>query len=240
MLKRDINYKDFKFRVPETFLNKINKEKIFMPITYIWVPSKDPDMEWFAEGQCKEEGVRYLKRPTQNQKDIRYGLRNKVARWSEVKNGDHLLIGGHGRATSSKQIGWIGKPPHDDIVFWGFDELATAVGGLCVTNGITHLTFTLCMCWGADSIGLFDTCFAGRFASALRKYNIKGNVTAYPGKMVINGFSSEIVINGTSRVSSARGKFQGKPMQLVNQVRQGNVPRHAFAENVCKSFPVPS
>ncbi len=208
-----------------------------MPSTYIWIPSKDKDFEWFALGQCQGGGVRYLKRPTETLA-ARSPLKPYVASWRDVKTNDHLMIGGHGFAASSEKIGWIGTYPHSDVVTWTFEELARAIGGMTTTNGIGRLDFTLCMCWGADAI--LDKAFAGRFASVLQKYSLVGTVTAFPGKMVINGFSSKIVINGTNRATSAVNKYKGNPTLLPGQVEEGNVPGHDFAENVALKFAIPT
>jgi hypothetical protein len=204
--------------------------------TFVWIPSKDKDFEWFALGQCQNNGFKYLKRSGQifGRDDL---LKKYVAEWKTVKTGDHVMIGGHGFATSSQKIAWIGKYPHDDVVSWTFDELAKAIGGLTVTNAIASLDFTLCMCWGADAT--IDEAFAGKFASALKKYNVTGTVTAFPGKMVIDGFSGQIVINGTSRITSAANKYKGAPAKLAEAVAGGKVAGHQLGQNVALTFPIP-
>ncbi len=209
-----------------------------MPTSFIWVPCSDPELEAFAVRQCQGKAVKYLKRPTETIKKRDFLLGPHRAAWKDVANGDRLMICGHGFATSTDKIGWIGTYPHADVVTWTSEELARAVGGLATTNGLATLDITLCMCWGADKLG--GSSFAGRLASTLSKHRLRGGVDAYLGKMVINPFSAEIVVNGTGRWASARNeKYDGKPGKLVANVAAGSVPGHAFAKDVTATCEIP-
>jgi hypothetical protein len=58
--------------------------------------------------------------------------------------------------------------------------------------------------------------------------------------MVINGFSGQIVINGTSRITSATNKYTGTPAKLADAVAAGTVKGHQFGPDVALTFPIPN
>ncbi|MEK6237963.1 MAG: hypothetical protein N2C14_24895 [Planctomycetales bacterium] len=178
----------------------------------LWIPQQDRSMDHFSSTLIQKD--------SKNTKEIDRGdgeslvtSKHNRATWSDVVRDTQLTILGHGAASSTQKIAWVGAK---GTVYWTYQELAKTL----VTNlkgpPKFPLTIELLMCWGADGM-LWKDAFVARFAAKIADLGCSGTVKAYKGGVVmgaINARADDVIIQGKSRIGSAFNN------QDLNKIRE--------------------